>query len=133
MSALSGVLALLESLEASNTPPEEIIRQVKAVCTDAHALQSMSPFIGIKRVRSLSMFDKEFDEFVRSPAESSQVPILMPAAKGKTVSDTMLLSRYRAMKASLAEMEDKHKKSLIPLRVYNMNRGRLEKKMRDID
>jgi hypothetical protein len=111
MSDLSGVLTLLETLEASNTSPEEIIRQIKAVCSDAHALQSMSPCIGTKRVRSLSMFDKEFEDFVRSPAESSQVPVLMPVAKGKTVSDTMLLSRYRAMKASLAEMEDKQKKN----------------------
>jgi hypothetical protein len=79
MSSIAGLLLLLEELESRSTPADEILRHIKDICTDVHALETMSVANGLKRARSMSVFDKDFVHLVESPAsETSPVPLFMP-------------------------------------------------------
>jgi hypothetical protein len=75
MSAFATLLTMLEKLEGEKLPADQVLAQLKEVCQDMHALESMSPMHGSKRMRSLSVFDKEFDKMVESPAGESDVPL----------------------------------------------------------
>ena len=78
MSAFSTLLTMLEKMETERVPPETVLAQLKEVCQDMHALETMSPQVGAKRMRSLSVFDKEFEQMVESPTTDSDVPLFMP-------------------------------------------------------
>jgi hypothetical protein len=66
--ALFSVLNLIQEMESSKASSDEIIRAIKDICTDAYALETMSPCVGVKRVRSMSIFDKDFEQLVSTPA-----------------------------------------------------------------